>query len=113
MIDMKERRAELRAAYDTLVAFNLWRRGRIEAKEAADTQEIGDALDTACGVLWELTVGDIVSRFMDLAEALDSERKLSASLRLILDDNGVIYALDKDKGEYVEAKEDADADHSL
>ena len=53
MIDTEERRAELRMAYDTLVAFNLWRRGYIEAKEASDPKEIGDALDTACGLMWE------------------------------------------------------------
>lgn len=89
MIDA-ERKTELQNTYDVLVKHNLWRRGFIEMLTAdLEPREIGEAIDTAAGVILEylrLTEG-----WVELCQ--DRSRYVDENLRLkkLLESHGIKY----------------------
>ena len=95
-------REELLEAYNVLVAFQLWRRGAIDGTEPHTPKEIGEAIDTALGVMWGVIHGETGENVLKMrAEVAEQALKSAESANEYLKKE-----LDKTEG-YLKISDDA------
>ena len=107
----EERKSDLQFAYDTMVKYNLWRRGYVEDRDAIDPKELGKSIDIAAGAILDYfaLVGRWNHEMGQLEHALKQQECITISTKSMLDDaraeirrlkailaaHGIAYAKDK------------------